>query len=78
MLSAVFLLIGVLILFGKGTLLCIPKVDGSIGHNVTRSKRLAVGGVLVFVGLLLSATTYSIVAKDNPYWFIDNVFQMFT
>ena len=69
---------GVLILVGKGSLLRLPSIYGPCDGNFSRQQQWIVGGVLLFVGMLLSATTYSIVVRGNPYWFIDYVFQLFT
>jgi hypothetical protein len=77
-LSAGFVFFGALVFVGRESLLRIPRVDGPSSWHFSKHKRWAVGGVLVFVGMLLSATTYSIVVRGDPYWFIEHVFQLFT
>ena len=77
-LSAGFVLIGIVVLLRKESCLRLPRFDGPNSSEITGAERGVVGGTFLFVGILLSVTTYSIVAKGNPYWFIDHVFGLFT
>ena len=67
-----------LTLIGRIDLLRIPKYDTARANAMTRQAQLVAGMVFLFVGILFSLTTYSIVIKDNPFWFIDHVYAIFT
>jgi ABC-type Fe3+-siderophore transport system permease subunit len=77
-LAIVFILIGVIFLLDKRELLYIKAVDPEPPKKLGSKEKYTVGLVFLFVGSLLGASAYSLIFKNNPYWFIDGFFKLFT
>jgi hypothetical protein len=77
-LAIVSIFIGVVFLLDKRELLSIKAVGLEPPNKIGNKEKYTVGLVFLFVGFLLGASAYSSVVKNNPNWFIDGVFRVFS
>ncbi len=76
-LSAAFLVFGVLVLTGRLDLIVIGALDDGFERQITAGQRYTMASVFVFVGALLGLTAYGF-SMGEPMWFLRQIFALAT